>query len=97
MRPRPKGPVSSLTSKLKLTIVKPIHPSEADDTIIEISSGDDTPPESMRPDPMLIAKKKTQNYVERTKHLGKVRTKSALATSDMNSQPTCDVDIIDLT
>jgi len=104
MRPRPKAPVSRITSKqMPKTITKrPTQPSKADDSIIYISSGEDAPPppKQMGPPLLMARSKKTRSYVETTKiskPAVKVQTKSALAISDMNSQPTYDDDIIDLT
>jgi Holliday junction resolvase YEN1 len=102
MRPRPKAPVSKITSKqMPKTIAKKPYPSKADGTIIDISSGEDAlpPPKLMKP--LLVARsKKTRSYMDTTKiskPVVKVRAQSALAISDMNSQPTYDDDIIDLT
>ena len=97
VRPRPKAPVLSTTSKRMPKIVKKyVAPPKVDDTLIEISSGDDTPPpaKAMRP-PLLISK--SRNYVKGAKSVIKIQTKSVLATSDINSLPTYDNDIIDLT
>jgi holliday junction resolvase YEN1 len=95
VRPRPKA-VSSTTKRMPTIAKKYVAPPKVDDTLIEISSGDDTPPpaKAMRP-PLLISK--SRNYVKGTKSVIKIQTKSVLATSDINSLPTYDNDIIDLT
>ena len=104
IRSRAKAPASGLTSKpIPKTIVrKADRPSKIDDTIIDISSGEDAPPcvKFTKP-PLLVARSmRTQSYHEKSKvskSVVKVRAKYALAISDMNSQPPYDDDIIDLT
>jgi len=101
-RPLPKAPVSRVISKplSGTTAKKPVHSSKANDTIIEISSGEDAPPSRKltRP-PLLVARlKNAQIRTGSTKVSSSgVKVKSALATSDLNAQSICSDDIIDLT
>ncbi|KIM77419.1 hypothetical protein PILCRDRAFT_12057, partial [Piloderma croceum F 1598] len=97
--PRPKATISALKSKPLSGLIakKPAQLSKANESIIEISSGEDAPPPTKltRP-PLLIARsRKAQSHSETTK--AGAKAKFILAPPDLNSQPSYSDDIIDLT